>query len=93
MLCLSRVPGSGIVIGENIRVVVVSVRGDKVRLGIEAPNSVEVDRDEIRDRKEQGRPPKGEIRMPAVEPQRIKQGAEDGRRPKGRWQMGDEAQR
>lgn len=48
MLVLSRKSGEGVVIGDCVRVVVVEVRGDKVRLGIEAPPEVEVDREEVR---------------------------------------------
>jgi carbon storage regulator len=51
MLVLSRRPGEKIVIAENIQVTVVSVQGDKVRLGISAPRSVTVDRQEIHERR------------------------------------------
>lgn len=47
MLCLSRKTNEAIIINGNIRVVVVEVRGDKVRLGIEAPRDVVVDREEV----------------------------------------------
>ncbi len=47
MLVLSRVKNESIIIGGNIEVVVVDVRGDKVRLGITAPKEVRVDRKEI----------------------------------------------
>src|SRR5208282_4415883 len=50
MLVLTRQHGQEIVIGGNIRIVVVDVRGDRVRLGIEAPPSVRVDRLEIHER-------------------------------------------
>ncbi|MDC0935070.1 carbon storage regulator CsrA [Pirellulales bacterium] len=49
MLVLSRNPGEQIRIGEEIAVVVVAVRGDQVRLGIEAPPHVPVYRKEILD--------------------------------------------
>jgi carbon storage regulator len=51
MLVLSRRPGEKIVIAENIQVTVVSVQGDKVRLGITAPRSVCVDRQEVHERR------------------------------------------
>jgi len=51
MLVLSRRCGEEIVIGGNIRVVVVSMKGDRVRLGISAPKSVSVDRLEVRERR------------------------------------------
>lgn len=47
MLVLSRREAQSIVIGGNIVVTVVSVRGDQVRLGIEAPRSVTVHRHEV----------------------------------------------
>ena len=47
MLVLSRKRNEQIVIGENIIVTVVDVRGDKVRLGIEAPAQVPVHRQEV----------------------------------------------
>ena len=47
MLVLSRREAQSIVIGGNVVVTVVSVRGDQVRLGIEAPRSVAVHRMEV----------------------------------------------
>lgn len=47
MLVLSRKRDERIVIGDNIVITVVEVRGDKVRLGIEAPTDVPVHRHEI----------------------------------------------
>jgi carbon storage regulator len=47
MLVLSRRVGEEIVIGENIRVTVVVVRGHTVRLGISAPTSVPIARLEL----------------------------------------------
>ncbi len=47
MLVLSRREAQSIVIGGNVVVTVVSVRGDQVRLGIEAPRSVTVHRHEV----------------------------------------------
>jgi carbon storage regulator len=49
MLVLSRKTNESIVIGENIVVMVVEIRGDKVRLGIEAPMAVSVHRREVYD--------------------------------------------
>lgn len=49
MLVLSRHKGEEIVIGDTIRVVIIDVRGDKVRLGIEAPADVPVHRREVWD--------------------------------------------
>jgi carbon storage regulator len=47
MLVLSRKESERILIGDNIWVTIVEIRGDKVRLGIEAPANVVVDREEI----------------------------------------------
>jgi len=52
MLVLTRRPGEQIVIDGNIRVTVVSVKGDRVRIGIEAPPTVLVDREEIHARRQ-----------------------------------------
>lgn len=49
MLVLSRKKNEEIIIGHNIVVTVVEVRGDKVRLGIEAPTDVSVHRREVYD--------------------------------------------
>lgn len=47
MLVLSRKKDESIVINENITIVVVEIRGDKVRLGVEAPKEVPVHRREV----------------------------------------------
>ena len=49
MLVLSRKKNESIVINDNIIVVVVDVRGDKVRLGVNAPSDVTVHRKEVYD--------------------------------------------
>lgn len=50
MLVLSRGPNQSIVIGDQlIRIVVVDIRGDKVRLGIDAPPDISVHRQEVFD--------------------------------------------
>ncbi len=49
MLVLSRQRDETIMIGDHIEVTVVDVRGDKVRLGINAPTSVAVHRKEVYD--------------------------------------------
>ncbi|MCA9066829.1 MAG: carbon storage regulator CsrA [Planctomycetaceae bacterium] len=49
MLVLSRQSDESIIIGDNIRVTIVEVRGDKVRIGIDAPRDVTVHRQEIYD--------------------------------------------
>ena len=47
MLVLSRKVGQSLRIGEKVRVKVVEVRGQQVRLGIEAPDDVTITREEI----------------------------------------------
>lgn len=47
MLVLSRRPNQSIIISNDIVVTVIEVRGDQVRLGIKAPRSVTVHRDEV----------------------------------------------
>ena len=47
MLVLSRKKNESIVINENIVITVVEVRGDKVRLGIQAPREVPIHRSEV----------------------------------------------
>jgi carbon storage regulator len=47
MLVLSRKKNESIVINNDIRIVVVEIRGDKVRLGVEAPREVPVHRNEV----------------------------------------------
>jgi carbon storage regulator CsrA len=49
MLVLSRKIGEEIVIGDNIRVTVVAVRGNQVRLGFSAPEDVVIQRAELRE--------------------------------------------
>jgi carbon storage regulator len=51
MLVLARRIGEEIVIAGNIYVTVVAVQGDKVRLGVTAPDDVTVDRQEIHERR------------------------------------------
>jgi carbon storage regulator len=51
MLVLARNTNQAIVIDGDIRVTVVGVKGDRVRLGIEAPESVRVDRAEVHARR------------------------------------------
>jgi len=50
MLILTRKPGEKIMIGDDIVVSVISVKGPQVRLGVDAPSDVEVHREEIYNR-------------------------------------------
>jgi carbon storage regulator len=54
MLVLSRGEGQVIKIGDNIRVTIVEVRGDKVRVGIDAPRDVQVLRAELLEQTPEG---------------------------------------
>jgi len=49
MLVLSRQRDESIIIGDNVQITVVDIRGDKVRLGIEAPAEISVHRKEVFD--------------------------------------------
>lgn len=49
MLVLSRKKNESIIINNDITIVVVEIRGDKVRLGVEAPKEVPVHRKEVYD--------------------------------------------
>jgi carbon storage regulator len=53
MLVLTRKVGEQIVINGNIHVVVVEIQGTKVRIGIDAPKDVIVDRKEIHEQRQQ----------------------------------------
>jgi carbon storage regulator len=54
MLVLSRKKDQTICIGDGIEVMVVDIRGDKVRLGIKAPAEIPVHRSEVKQRIDQG---------------------------------------
>ena len=47
MLVLSRQKNESIMIGDDIEIIIVDVRGDKVRLGITAPKEIPVHRMEV----------------------------------------------
>jgi len=49
MLVLSRKPGQSIIIGSDIVVTVLDVKGDQVRLGINAPRTLTVHRQEVQE--------------------------------------------
>lgn len=65
MLVLSRKKNESIIINDDITIVVVEIRGDKVRLGVEAPKEVPVHRNEVY---EAIRRNQGGSSSPAVEP-------------------------
>jgi carbon storage regulator len=47
MLVLSRKKNESIIINDDITIVVVEIRGDKVRLGVDAPKEIPVHRNEV----------------------------------------------
>jgi len=49
MLVLSRQKDESIIIGDDVEITIVDIRGEKVRLGISAPRNVSVHRKEIYD--------------------------------------------
>ncbi len=49
MLVLTRKPGEQIHIGPNITITVVSAKGSKIRIGIDAPDSIPIIRAELND--------------------------------------------
>lgn len=59
MLILTRRVGESVVIGEDVTVTVLGVKGNQVRIGINAPKHVAVHREEIFERIKSGRGPEG----------------------------------
>jgi carbon storage regulator len=53
MLVLTRKTNEEIVIGDNIRITIVEVAPGRVKIGVEAPKSVRVDRAEVHEKKKQ----------------------------------------
>lgn len=53
MLVLTRRVGETVVIGSSVTVTVLGVKGSQVRIGVEAPRNVAVDREEVHERKRQ----------------------------------------
>lgn len=81
MLILTRKIGESIKISDNITVVVLGVKGNQVRLGVEAPKGVAVDREEIAERKAAGRP------APSVEQEATKDEPLYGNRTEAEWRQ------
>lgn len=48
MLVLSRKVGETIWVGDNVEIIITEIKGDQIKLGIQAPKSVEVVRGELR---------------------------------------------
>jgi carbon storage regulator len=47
MLVLTRRPGESVMVGDDVAVTVLEVRGEVIRLGIKAPRSIQVHREEV----------------------------------------------
>jgi carbon storage regulator len=73
MLVLTRHCSEQIVIGSDVVITVVAVEGSKVRIGVEAPRSVRVDRAEIHERRlaENGTAAPGQHAAEAVRPNHV----------------------
>lgn len=54
MLVLTRHVGETILIGEGVAVKLVSIKGDQVRIGIDAPKEVAIQREEVYEHKQHG---------------------------------------
>ena len=55
VLILTRKVGESVLIGDGIKVSVLAVKGNQVRVGIDAPKDVSVHREEVRERLEEGK--------------------------------------
>ena len=62
MLILTRRLGEKIIIGDNVKMVILGVKGNQVRIGIDAPKEISVHREEIQKRIDIGLKPKGGAR-------------------------------
>ncbi len=67
MLVLSRKKNESIVINDDITIVVVEIRGDKVRLGVEAPKEIPVHRREVFDAIHRNDPAPSKVKEPEEE--------------------------
>lgn len=73
MLVLSRRRDESIMIGDDVEIIIVDVRGDNVRLGITAPKSIPVHRREIYDAIQREKAEKKSVEKPADRPEPEKQ--------------------
>lgn len=52
MLILTRRPSESLCIGTNVKVTILRIQGNQVRIGIHAPNDIVIDREEVHARKQ-----------------------------------------
>ncbi|MEN8720218.1 MAG: carbon storage regulator CsrA [Oceanococcaceae bacterium] len=67
MLILTRKRGETILIGDNVTVTVLGVKGQQVRIGIDAPKDVNIHREEILTRKDDDKDAESTIVTPATQ--------------------------
>ena len=86
MLVLSRKKNESIVIDENISIIIIEIRGDKVRLGIDAPKDVTVHRKEVFDTIQSSELESVETAtgVTGVSSEKEKEGKASGRKGKGK---------
>ena len=60
MLILTRRVGESLIIGDDVTITVLGVKGNQVRIGVDAPRDVAVHREEIHDRPRKDTPSMGE---------------------------------
>jgi len=69
MLILTRRVGESMMIGDQVTITVLGVKGNQVRLGINAPKDLPVNREEVLQRRQQdAAAPEGPVSKPSVEP-------------------------
>jgi carbon storage regulator len=74
MLVLSRQRDESIMIGDKVVVTIVDIRGDKVRLGIEAPHEIPVHRQEVYDAIQRENQRAGQLEPGDVQPLTVAKG-------------------
>ena len=87
MLVLSRQKDESIMIGDDVEIIIVDVRGDKVRLGITAPKQIPVHRREIYDAiQREKNEKKNEAEQPDKQEKELKAPEEQDKEPKAKEQ-------